>query len=315
MPSSVLGTGRGIDHMMIAVKDLRQATADYARLGFAVSPGGRHPGGTENAAAGFETDGYLELLAVYDANRSGARDIVDFLARQEGAMGVGLDTSSAELTASYLRGCGLDIRGPTNGTITFDGIEETPPVLWKSVEIVTPSPYLGEVAFFLEYDREAHAALVRKHPELAARAKATRHPNGVRAIHSFWLAVDDLESAARSYATVGLPVGPEMAVSHLQATGREVEAGEGSILLLQSEAAQGPVARFLELRKAAAGIMGTTLRVDNLGIAEQTLPVSGLPRLKDESDPGNRSLLIPPELAHGVWIELVEGPGMARSKA
>ncbi len=309
MPNSVLGTGHGIDHIVIAVKHLQEATADYAKLGFAVMPGGRHPGGTENAWAGFEPDGYLELLAVYDANRTGARDVVSFLTKQEGALAVGLDTSSADLTASHLRRAGLEIHGPTGGTITYDGVDETPPVLWKSVEVVTPTPYVSDLIFFIEYDREARAALGRKHPELETRRNFAQHPNGSRGIQSFWLAVDNLESAARSYASMGFRVGPEEAVRHLQAAGREVEAGEGSILLLQSHASHGPVARFLENRHAAAGFMGTTLWVSDLPAAERALPASLLPRAKAKSGRESRRLLIPPECAHGVWIELVEGLG------
>ncbi len=308
MPSAVLGAGRGIDHMVIAVKDLQPAVADYAKLGFAIVPGGRHPGGTENAAAAFESHGYLELLAVYDANGSGAREVVSFLSRQEGALAVGLDTSSADRTATHLRGAGLEVRGPTGGTITYDGIDETPPVLWKGVEIVTPSPYLSDFVFFIEYDREAQAALVRKHPELESRSQSPEHPNGAGAIKSFWLAVDDLESAAGTYASVGFPVGPEKPVPDLQATVREVEAGAGSILLLKSDAPHGPVAGFLGRRQAAAGFMGTTLWAGDLQKAEQVLPASILPRAEDGSGRANRSLLIPPQLTHGVWIELAEGP-------
>ncbi len=208
----------------------------------------------------------------------------------------------------------MDIRGPTPGTITYGGVDETPPVLWNSVEVVTPSPYLGDVAFFIEYNREAHAALVRKHPELAKRRNSTQHPNGAHGITSFWLAVDDLESAARAYASVGFPVGSEEAFPRLQATGREVEAGEGSILLLHSDTHQGPVAAYLEHRNAAAGFMGTTLRVEDLRPAEQALPASALPQLIQEPGREDRSFLIPPELSHGVWIELAEGPGTGSSR-
>ncbi len=313
MPSGVLGSGRGIDHMVIAVKDLQPAIADYAKLGFEVVPRGRHPGGTENAAVAFESHGYLELLTVYDANGSGARDFVSFLSKQEGALAVGLDTSSADLTATHLRGAGLEVRGPTDGTITYDGVDETPPVLWKGVEVVTPSPYLGDFVFFIEYNREAHAALVRKHPELETRTEPPQHRNGARAIKSFWLAVDDLESAARSYTSVGFPVGPEKPVPDLQATGREVEAGGGSILLLKSDALHGPVTAFLERRHAAAGFMGTTLWAGDLRGAEQALPASILSRAEDQSGRESRSLLIPAEHTHGVWIELVEGRGSSKA--
>ena len=55
-----------IDHVMVAVPDLPQGIAAYTRLGFAIHPGGLHPGrGTHNAIA-FLQDDYLELLSVRD---------------------------------------------------------------------------------------------------------------------------------------------------------------------------------------------------------------------------------------------------------
>ncbi len=309
MPSSVLGTGRGIDHMVIAVGNLEQAIADYAELGFAMAPFGRHPNGVGSAGALFDPDGYLELIAVYGADLSGGREVMEFLTNGEGAPAVGLATSSAAHTASHLRGRGLEVRGPADGTITYEGIDETPPVLWRYVEIVTPLPYLSDRLFFVEYDNEAHAELYQKHPELDERLKPHAHTNGARGISSFWLAVDNLESAARSYASVGFPVGPEMAISHVQAAAREVEVGQGTILLLQSIVSSGPVTEFLERRKASAGWMGTTLRVDDVQVLKQVLPPSIRSRCLDEVDREKRGCLIPPELTHGVWIEFMEGPG------
>ncbi len=55
----------GIDHCVVIVDDLAQAAETYARLGFMVSPLGRHDAemGTGNRIILFERD-YLELLGV-----------------------------------------------------------------------------------------------------------------------------------------------------------------------------------------------------------------------------------------------------------
>ncbi len=306
MPSPLLGSGQGVDHFIVAVRDLRQASADYIKLGFDVTPGGRHPGGTQNAVARLGKHQYLELLSVYDESAPGGREIAEFLSRGEGAAGAGLETSSADQTAAHLRGRGLEVGGPRSGTITYEGIEETPPVLWRYVEWSTPVPYLSDFVFFLEYDREAQAAFVRKHPELGDRSKPPHHPNGARCFNSFWLAVDGLESAARFYASAGFPVGPETAIPRLRSTGREVAAGEGSILLLQSDRGDGPVAEVLQLRKAPAALMGASIQVEQLEAARAMVPAGVSRRPGDRGREGG-SLLIPPELARGVWIELT-GP-------
>src|SRR2546422_3243001 len=54
----------GIDHVVILVSDLAAASADYAKLGFTVVPGGEHADGlTHNALISFEDGTYLELIA------------------------------------------------------------------------------------------------------------------------------------------------------------------------------------------------------------------------------------------------------------
>ncbi len=58
--NSSLGSGRGVDHLVVAVRDLETSRNEYARaLGFSMSKGGRHPGGTENCVARFENGSYL----------------------------------------------------------------------------------------------------------------------------------------------------------------------------------------------------------------------------------------------------------------
>ena len=55
---------QNIDHIVIVVRDLARASADYARAGFTVTPGGEHTGGaTHNALITFADGAYLELLA------------------------------------------------------------------------------------------------------------------------------------------------------------------------------------------------------------------------------------------------------------
>src|SRR3954463_7621615 len=60
------------DHVVIGVRDLEAALANYRRLGFDAQPGGKHEnGGTHNALIRFGLD-YLELLAVYDEDAARA---------------------------------------------------------------------------------------------------------------------------------------------------------------------------------------------------------------------------------------------------
>ena len=55
---------QSIDHIVILVRNLEEAIADYTALGFTVTPGGVHAdGATHNALVPFDDGSYLELIA------------------------------------------------------------------------------------------------------------------------------------------------------------------------------------------------------------------------------------------------------------
>jgi len=56
---------KGIDHLVIVVKDLPQAAKDYEQLGFTAVLGGRHPVGSHNALIAFRDGSYLDIIAFY----------------------------------------------------------------------------------------------------------------------------------------------------------------------------------------------------------------------------------------------------------
>jgi catechol 2,3-dioxygenase-like lactoylglutathione lyase family enzyme len=56
---------RGIDHLVLAVRDLDAASEFYARLGFTVGARNRHPWGTENRIVQLDSS-FLELVTVAD---------------------------------------------------------------------------------------------------------------------------------------------------------------------------------------------------------------------------------------------------------
>ncbi len=77
----------GIDHVIVAVRELERARTVWTRLGFTLSPRGRHIGqGTGNYCVMFPSD-YIELLGVVDPADSVDR-IEAFLARRQGPMGL-----------------------------------------------------------------------------------------------------------------------------------------------------------------------------------------------------------------------------------
>jgi hypothetical protein len=75
----------GIDHVIVGIRDLERARSSWGRLGFTLSPRGRHIGqGTANYCIMFPTD-YIELLGIVDASDSVER-LETFLRWREGLM-------------------------------------------------------------------------------------------------------------------------------------------------------------------------------------------------------------------------------------
>ena len=57
--------GRGIDHLVLCVRDLEAARAAYARIGFTLTPPALHPWGTANRLVQLQGN-FIELLTVAD---------------------------------------------------------------------------------------------------------------------------------------------------------------------------------------------------------------------------------------------------------
>jgi hypothetical protein len=75
----------GIDHLIVGVRDLERARLEWSRLGFTLSPRGRHIGqGTANYCIMFPSD-YVELLGIVDPNDLVQR-LDTFLTQREGLM-------------------------------------------------------------------------------------------------------------------------------------------------------------------------------------------------------------------------------------
>jgi catechol 2,3-dioxygenase-like lactoylglutathione lyase family enzyme len=114
----------GIDHALIGVRDLEDARMAYTRLGFTLSPRGRHLGwGTANYCVMFADD-YLELIGIVDPSEF-SNNLDRFLAEREGAMGLAYATADAAATATSLRAAGLSPSEPRDLARQLELPEET----------------------------------------------------------------------------------------------------------------------------------------------------------------------------------------------
>ena len=104
----------GVDHVVVAVRDLNAAAKTWARLGFTLSPRGLHsaPMGTANYTVMLGED-YLELIGVV-ADTDQNKPTRAFLVEREGIERTAFTARDAAAGAAELRSRGLDAIGPVS---------------------------------------------------------------------------------------------------------------------------------------------------------------------------------------------------------
>jgi catechol 2,3-dioxygenase-like lactoylglutathione lyase family enzyme len=310
---TLLGQGWGVDHVGVGVRDLAQAQHDYEQLGFKVGKGGHFPGDVSNSIVSFQKNSHLELLSVSESTsitKGLASMIADFLKKHEGAIFLGIEVSSAKATTDYLKARNFDATGPDPGSYLKEGETTLLPPMWYSVA-PNDEPAAGKKGiilpiFFIEY-------VSAERREKRRAAGEMDHPNTAMGIHSVWFAAHDAEAELRTLRDAGLESGEAREAKFLGAHGREVKAGQGVLVLLESSDKNGALRKYLSDHTNwidgwphDEGIIGLSIEVADLGKARQ-LAESGTGR-KLETYKGfyGTSFLLPLEVTHGVWMEMFQ---------
>jgi catechol 2,3-dioxygenase-like lactoylglutathione lyase family enzyme len=169
----------GIDHVIVGVRDLEAARAAWQRLGFTLSPRGRHlEQPTGNYCVMF-ADNYIELLGLVGAGGASHR-LDSFLAWREGPMGLAFaPTGSAEAGREALLARGLHPGEPRP--------------LARQIEfrVDTALPRFSLVSLPAD-ETPGLDAFLCSHltPELMRRPKWLDHPNGAVGIAAVHIVVD-----------------------------------------------------------------------------------------------------------------------------
>ena len=175
-----------IDHVLIAVRDLDAAKDTFERLGFKVTPEGRHPGrGTSNRLVVFGGE-YLELISVHDPDGDLFRpNLPSFLDEREGLFIFSMGTSDVYERARSVREAGVLITDPVKGS--RQAADGTTAYSWTQAEI-HPEAMPGSQTFFIQHDHTIEERYTEP-PD------PTNHPNGVIGISSLSLAVKDADGS------------------------------------------------------------------------------------------------------------------------
>jgi hypothetical protein len=170
----------GIDHVIVGVRDLERARMGWTRLGFTLSPRGRHLGqATANYCIMFPRD-YLELLGTVGADAHSHR-LGAFLEHREGVVGPAFAPSgSPEETHAALAALGLHPGEPRALGRQLELPEGT--VVPRFSLINLPPEETPALDCFIC----AHLT-----PELMRRPEWLEHPNGVIGVRGIHVLVAD----------------------------------------------------------------------------------------------------------------------------
>ena len=207
------GIATGIDHVAVVAADLDACAADWARLGFALTPRAVHRDGagvttgTGNVCAMLR-QGYVEILAVVDAAKPSGT-LARFLSHYAGIHILSLAVDDEEAALARLGRAGFE---------TAIARSEREGARFARLPLGEADPRLQ---------------LIRHEtPELVWREEFLTHPNHAVALEEV-VVVDDPAArfAARLARAAGVPLGPD------RATGYALKMGAGMVRVLQPEEA------------------------------------------------------------------------------
>ena len=287
-------TDAGLDHVGIAVRDLDLGADAYERLGFTLTPFGRHTGALEPGGASVPLgtgnrcamlrEGYLEIIAVVDPALP-ARGIDSFVAGREGAYILALECDDAPATSERLAAAGFGARGiqPLERPVETEEGERT--ARFERVPVADGEMPEGRIFFIRHLTREA-----------VWQPRHLDHPNGALALTEIILHVADCDEAATRYARFLGTTPHRDAGAHVLALprGRCVLADEAGLARLLPEMPLPP----------APAIAGFTVEVASLDNVRALLAENAITTAERDG-----RILVPPRDAGGACCVFSVGEG------
>ena len=174
---------RGIDHVVVLVRDLHRAQQTYARMGFTLTPRGFHTLGSQNHCLMFCGD-YVELLAVPRPHPA-LQYFTDFLANGEGLGAIALATDDADGLHAGLAADGIAADAPLEFSRPVEGLGEArfrivqlPPQASPGCRMFACQHFSRDIVWRPEYQRHANGAT-----EIAAVAVIAEFPESAAACY------------------------------------------------------------------------------------------------------------------------------------
>lgn len=254
---------RGLDHIIICVRDPEAAAMAYRRMGFTLAPAMFHPMGTANRLIMFEKD-FLELLYVAEPAKLNqhSQGIVKLLGKREGLWKIAFLSTDAAHDRKDFEENGLapsevfHFRRP----VTLPDGRETA----AEVDVVTadPAPPWPMMGFFVSHQQVPEAIWVKDWQS---------HSNGAQALESVAIVHDDPSGMAEYFVRC---LGPR---SIVRSCGKElvVQTPNGIIDVVDPDGFQRRYDAAAEAERPYVG--GVEIRVQSLRVLQQILDREQVP--------------------------------------
>lgn len=274
----------GIDHVLVGVDDLEAAARAWRRLGFTLTPRGRHIGRMSGNYCIMFADDYVELIGVVDESQPEPPNIATLRRMGQGLIATALATEAAEVTHAGFAAAGLAPLAIADLSRVIELPEGEAETRFRLVQL--PAEATPQFRLF-----------VCDHltPELARRAEWLRHENGVLGLKSATVAVADPPGLAGPHGAIfgagNVVVTDDMLTDF---AGRHrlhfVRPDDLPLLFPEYEAPAG-----LKLPKGVA----VSFRVADVDETAAFLEAAGVPY----EEPVAGHLRVPPAEATGVLVE------------
>lgn len=276
----------GLDHAVIAVRDLAAAAEVFTRLGFALTPLGHHAEwGTANRCVMFAGD-YVEILAAEGAGAE-ADAVRAFTSQRDGLLSLSIGSANGAATGESLRAAGLVVPMARSLSRKLDDGKGTTLMFSELPLPVEATPGIAtRIIQHITAERERHPHWLE-------------HPNGAVGIASVTAIVDEPPALTPAWDVV---FGPHSAV--LTDDTVTVHTGRGLIYLTRPDELTQlhPEAELDELPPPPA-LVALAIRVVDTDRAAAVLKANDVEFSRDREG----TIRIPPSEACGVFIEMIGG--------
>jgi hypothetical protein len=276
----------GLDHIVIRVDDLDRAADDFRRIGFNLTPRGRHSLGTENHCAMLGFD-YLELLWVPPAVAPPFYADVGL----DGERMTGLafkSTAAASIAAAWARadlhpGPMVELSRPVDTPHGAAASGNEPPTARFRIVPLPAERTPGGRGFACEHLT----------PELVWTPGSRRHPNHVTGINKVVIATDDPAATGTLWGRIfdvaphPIPGGVSITTGAAPIVALKPEALRKQLPRVELPALEGP-ARFAAVYLTSGDLPAAAALIRGSGLASVMLP--------------DGSIALPPASAHGVAL-------------